>query len=422
MSEFRIKEWKLEDLRDRKIWIPYMCDAAFIFSAVFRSLGYDSEVLPRSDDPLMSLGRKYTEGDQCLPSIVTTEDILKRVFSKDFNEDKEAFFQGKSQGPCRFGRYYMNQQLILHELGVNSPIFTLDNSNSYSGLSAGAKMKAYDGFVAQSMLERALHFTRPFEIDKGKSEGVYSKYLNEFVKITESKLKGKDKPRIVINTHKKELEEKVKEAYHDFSNIKKRDEKKPVIFVTGEIFVRSSSVANQNLIDKIEQLGGVALLEPVTAFFDYVYLTKYFERKRKLKFTFSSLTDFWKAKADVVYTKRDKSQIEHLFDIAEFPEPSMEEVIKAGKNYVDVSYEGEAIVTLGGSDFFAKHVDGIVNAMPFNCMPGMIVNSKTSELRRNNDNIPFLNLSYDGNVDVSRDERLEIFMYQVKERFKCKNT
>lgn len=421
-KKFEVREWKLQDLKNRKIWIPHMCDAAFILSSVFRNLGYDSEVLPRSDDPLMNSGRKYTDGDQCIPSIITTEDILKRVFSQDFQQDKEAFFQGKSQGPCRFGRYYMNQQLILHKLGLdNVPIFTLDNRDSYRGLGTKAKILAYDGIISQGLLEKTLHFTRPFEINKGESQKVYEKYLNEISKIVE---KGIDKRiSILTNNHKLKLIERLEEAYEEFSEIKKTEEKKPLIFVTGEIFVRSSSVANQDLVEKIENLGGVVLLEPVISFFDYTHEDTLRKYKSDLKYDFyRNFFDFIKLKTEDIFTNRDMHNIEKIFDnlFFNFHEPSAKEVVDRGAKYVHPSYSGEAIVTLGSSDYFADKVDGIINTMPFNCMPGMIVNSKTAEFRKNNNNIPFLNLDYDGTIDASRDEKLEIFMYQVKERMGMK--
>lgn len=421
-NSFKVKEWKLEELVDRKIWVPHMSDAAFILASVFRNLGYNSNVLPRSDDSLLSLGRKYTDGDQCIPSIITTEDILKRVFSQDFQEDKEAFFQGKSQGPCRFGRYYVNQLLILHELGKdNVPIFTLDNRNSYGGLGIEAKILAYDGIFAQGILERDLHFTRPFEIKKGESEQVYKKYLNEISKVIEKGIEGKI--YILTGEHTKKLIETLKGAKEEFSRIERKEEEKPVIFVTGEIFVRSSSVANQNLIDKIENLGGVALLEPVISFFDYVHETKLRDYRENLKYDFfSNFLNFLKAKNDIFFTRRDAYKIENIFDgvFGSFHEPSMKNVIERGEKYVNQSYDGEAIVTLGSSDYFSSYVDGIINTMPFNCMPGMVVTSKTNEVRKNNNNIPFLNLDYDGNFDAKREERLEVFMYQVKERMNSK--
>lgn len=417
-NNFKVKEWKLEELRGRKIWVPYMCDAAFILASVFRNLGYDSEVLPRSDDSLLSLGRKYTDGDQCIPSIITTEDILKRVFSEDFKEDKEAFFQGKSQGPCRFGRYYMNQQLILHELKLDSvPIFTLDNRDSYGGLGTEAKILAYDGILAQGLLERELHFIRPFEVNRGESQRVYEKYLKDISEIVEKGLSGNKKLKILTNKHKSELTSKLEEACNEFSKIERKEEEKPVVFVTGEIFVRSSSVANQNLIEKIESLGGVALLEPVISFFDYIHEKRMMSYKESIsRGSFNGLSKFLRTKIDTYIARRDAGQIEEIFEFGLPHDPFANVTIKHGSKYVDSSYEGEAIVTLGSSDYFSSYVDGVINTMPFNCMPGMIVTSKTNEFREKNKNIPFLNLDYDGNFDAKRDERLEVFMYQVKEK------
>ena len=49
-------------------------------------------------------------------------------------------------------------------------------------------------------------------------------------------------------------------------------------------------------------------------------------------------------------------------------------------------------------------------------MPGLVVSSKTNELRAKNNNIPFLNLAYDGHFDSNRDEQLSVFMHHIKQR------
>jgi predicted nucleotide-binding protein (sugar kinase/HSP70/actin superfamily) len=416
---FKVREWKLEELRNRKIWIPHMCDSAFILAAVMRSLGYDSDVLPRSKDSGFSLGRKYTNGDQCLPSIVTTEDILQRVFSPDFKQGREAFFQGKSEGPCRFGRYYMNQQAILHDLEVDAPIFTLDNRDAYSGMGSDAKIRTWDGMIALSLLERSLHFTRPFELVQGTSEGIYDRYLKGISRVIEKRIPGTrmgKRARILANTHKNELVQMIDFGVQEFTEVRRRTEYKPVVFLTGEIYVRASSVANQNLVERIEKLGGVVLLEPVTSFFDYINEFKLREAREE-----RDRKKLLKTQIDVRMMRRDERDISHLFSqlLGDFcHDASASEVIAIGRNYVHEAYKGEAIVTLGASEYFASRVQGIVNVLPFNCMPGTIVSSKTAELRARNNDIPFLNLSYDGHQDPVKDEQLGVFMYQIMERMR----
>ena len=72
---------------------------------------------------------------------------------------------------------------------------------------------------------------------------------------------------------------------------------------------------------------------------------------------------------------------------------------------------------MGKSEDFAKRgLAGIVSVIPFNCMPGNTVTALSQSLRRRHDNIPFLNLDYDGFIDSSRESKIINFMWQVKER------
>ncbi len=77
----------------------------------------------------------------------------------------------------------------------------------------------------------------------------------------------------------------------------------------------------------------------------------------------------------------------------------------------------EAICSMGKAvDFVQRGVDGIVSAIPFNCMPGISVQALSHALRRKYGNVPFLTLDYDGFVDSGRDSRLAGFLAQVRER------
>ena len=53
--------------------------------------------------------------------------------------------------------------------------------------------------------------------------------------------------------------------------------------------------------------------------------------------------------------------------------------------------------------------------MPFTCMPGTVVNAVLKRLREENDNIPYLNMVYEGLEDGNAMTRLEAFVHQTKE-------
>jgi predicted nucleotide-binding protein (sugar kinase/HSP70/actin superfamily) len=85
-----------------------------------------------------------------------------------------------------------------------------------------------------------------------------------------------------------------------------------------------------------------------------------------------------------------------------------------GEKFLDRSFQGEAILSLGkGLEFYRHGASGLVNIMPFTCMPGMIVGGLTNSLRAQAGGMPVLNLAFDGQSQTNTQARLEAFMYQV---------
>jgi hypothetical protein len=48
-------------------------------------------------------------------------------------------------------------------------------------------------------------------------------------------------------------------------------------------------------------------------------------------------------------------------------------------------------------------------------MPGTLVASVSDSLRKDHNNIPFINIAFDGQDSVSVETRLQAFVFQVKE-------
>jgi predicted nucleotide-binding protein (sugar kinase/HSP70/actin superfamily) len=96
-------------------------------------------------------------------------------------------------------------------------------------------------------------------------------------------------------------------------------------------------------------------------------------------------------------------------------EPHTRELIDKAAPYVHPSFEGEAILSVGKSiDLIQRGASGIVNAMPFGCMPGTIVNGLMRGLTMDYD-IPCLSIPYDGSESVTSDIQLEAFMDQARD-------
>jgi hypothetical protein len=48
-------------------------------------------------------------------------------------------------------------------------------------------------------------------------------------------------------------------------------------------------------------------------------------------------------------------------------------------------------------------------------MPGTLIAAVSDSFRKDYDNIPFINIAYDGQDTISLDTRLQAFAFQVKE-------
>jgi len=295
--------------------------------------------------------------------------------------------------------------MVLDELGFNNvPIYAPNQDHRfYDELHVvGDRFSrlGWRAIVATDLLIKLLHETRPFEVNKGETDRLYEHARGL---ITESIERGGD-----------DLEDILKDIVRDFLNIRKTGEKKPIVGIVGEIYIRSNRFSNNDLVRKVEEFGGMAWLAPVAEWITYVNYMAKIKSLRKIKFSnlFNIfLTDY--------YQKKEEHRLESIFEghIKYGREPRIKDIIEKAKPYIHISFEGEAILTVGKSiDFIEKGVSGIINAMPFTCMPGTI-SSAIMKLLQNRYNIPVINIAFDGQGTTNIMTRLEAFMHQVKENF-----
>jgi predicted CoA-substrate-specific enzyme activase len=389
----------------RKVYIPYMSDHAITLSSAFKACGVDAEVMEESDEKTVYWGRKYTTGKECYPCILTTGDMLKTVRKETFDPEKSAFFMPSGGGPCRFGQYHRFHRMVLNEIGfAGVPIYAPNQDDRFYKelhiIGGRFSRLGWRAVVATDLIMKMLHEVRPYEEDKGETDRVYREALLDISRAIEH---GKDGMTEV-------LEDVVKR----FLNIRRKRIQKPIVGVVGEIYIRSNRFSNSDLIRKIEEFGGEVWLAPVTEWITYInYLSK---KKSMTKNRFSNMLN-------IMITERIQNKDEHSMEkifkeyIKYGEEPKAKEIIEKASPYIHVSFEGEAILSVGKSvDFIDKGISGIVNAMPFMCMPGTI-SSAIMKLVQNRYGVPIINVAYDGQGIMNTTTRLEAFMYQVKEHF-----
>jgi predicted CoA-substrate-specific enzyme activase len=388
----------------RKIYLPPMTDHALGIVAAFQACGGEAEALPDSDDETLELGRRLTSGKECYPLILTTGDLAKLLQRPGFNPEKSAFFMPSANGPCRFGQYHRFHRLILDELGYpQMPVYSPDQTDSmYDEIGMVGDdfdLLAWRGFVAIDLLEKKLRETRPYERHAGDADEVYQFYLNEVFEAVRDR---------------RDLPGTLRQARGAFDDVGLNgNAPKPIVGVVGEIYTRANRFSNENAVREIEALGGEVWMPPISEWLLYVnYTAKQLAISHR--HYLSLLQIFLKSRVQ----HKEEHRLVEIFDgsIRNLHEPAIPETINLALDYLHPSFEGEAILSMGKSrDFVRKGASGLVNIMPFTCMPGTVVNSLFKRFREDHDNIPFLNLAYDGQEQTHTRTRLEAFMYQVRQ-------
>ncbi len=396
------QNFRSSGFRKRTVYIPNMSDHSIAVRAAFERCGVPAEVLPESDKTALDIGRKYVSGKECFPYLVTTGDMLRKAFSHDFRPETSAFFMPSGTGPCRFGQYHISHKLVLEKIGLKDvPIFApTQDVTFYRELSmAGSdfSMTAWKGIIAYELLTKCLHETRPYEREAGDAQQLYKAY--------------KEKIYLELcRAGKGNMEDLLKTMRNDFISLPRRDEQRPLIGVVGEIFVRSHKFSNEDLVRKIEELGGEVWLAPVEEWLYYVNAISF--RKALIKRRWS---DMMNISLKRYFQKRIEHRYRRCFSgfLKTLEEPATREIMDNASPYVHESFEGEAVLSVGKViDLVENGAAGIINAMPFGCMPGTIVTALLKAVNREC-GIPCISIPYDGSESLATMLQLEAFMQTI---------
>jgi predicted CoA-substrate-specific enzyme activase len=389
-------------LKNRLVYIPPMADHAHAVAAAFERCGVQAEVLPESELETVEIGRKYVSGKECYPCAITTGDMLKKALSPGFDPSRSAFFMPSGSGPCRFGQYNVFHKRVLESVGLpDVPVFAPNQDEGlYDALETVSDdfvLNAWKGIVAIELLMKCLHETRPYERQKGSSDELYKHHFERLV----NSLRGRNG----------RLEDALKAVRKDFTNLPKTKEKKPLIGIIGEIYVRSNRFSNEDIVRKVEDLGGAVSLATFGEWIFYLNamsIRRYLKRREFSAAAKDALKRFIQIRIEKRYSSPFKKCLRTLH------EPSTKQILRLSDPYIPDTFEGEAVLSIGKSvDLTHRGASGIINTIPFGCMPGTIVAGVMQVVKRDYE-IPFITLPYDGTESSTNEMQLDAFMDQAR--------
>lgn len=387
---------------NKVILIPRMCTHAEALGAAMEAFGVKAVVLPEPDERNLLYSNKVTSGKECLPYRVSLGDFVRFFYegnSYDFGPEDVEGFMASAFGPCRFGKYAVEQIRILREMGFNLQIRTTVSNNAYRDLNLGTGFErlAWKGIVAVDYLEKLLWRTRPYE----KSIGVTDALFNECLTDLANHIRKREK-----------LDYYLREVTTRFESlIDPEKPRRPIVGINGEIYLRSNRFSNRDLVRECEKAGLEVIVSPIGEWLKYITHRNIEDgvRERRLK------------KIVVGYLRQlqlerdEHSVISNFKELIDSREPSIEEILSFSNQYLSPKCGSEAVVSIGAGIEWMENPNfaGVISVMPHGCMPGGIVAAMSENFSRMYGK-PWINLTYDGFLESNNLVKLSNFAEVIR--------
>jgi predicted nucleotide-binding protein (sugar kinase/HSP70/actin superfamily) len=388
------------DAVDKTFVIPRMAPFIEVAGAVMESAGCRVLVLPAPGEQNLLLANRVTSGTECLPYRVTLGDYL-RFFQDNRQDPREVqLLMAGSFGPCRLGKYAIEQDNILRSLGYDTRVHTTVSNSAYRDINLGTATLRYgmDAVFAVDWLERLLWRTRPYETTRGAADALFEDYLK----------------RLAASCRSRErMEPVLAQAAEAF--VRARDDKmprRPLVGINGEIYLRTNTFSNRDLVRACEAAGLEVVVSPMSEWMKYTSFRNLednmrFKRLRKIPASF--------LKHSIL--KRDDARLFSLVESAmgDHAEPSVEETLSKTRRYLSPRCGSEAVLSIGAGLGWMEnpHFAGVISVMPHGCMPGGIVAALAekfaSEYRK-----PWISLTYDGIMETNNQTKISNFAEVIR--------
>lgn len=346
---------------------PQMSPMHFdILEPVFRHHGYNVVILNNDNRSAIDTGLKYVNNDACFPSITTVGQIMEAVLSGKYDTDRLAVIMTQTGGCCRASNYIGFIRRALEKAGLGHiPVVSL-NANGMeknSGFVITPKLLLDSGkaVVYGDLLMRCLYRTRPYEKVNGSADELRNKWRNIAIN------------SLIGRKNKMSFKAVCEGIVGEFDNLPLNDVKKPRVGVVGEILVKYMPLANNHLVELLENEGAEAVVPDLADFLNYciynnVYKHKYLGASYK-----SALTAKLSLKA-IAYLRRHAVQA--LKRSIRFEPPiDIEDIAKLAKPIISIGNQyGEGWLLTGEmAELVRSGAPNIVCIQPFACLPNHVV-------------------------------------------------
>ena len=400
-------------MQDYTILAPNMADIHFsILMNVLREYGYKVELLKNDGRAVVDEGLKYVHNDTCYPALLVIGQLIDALNSGKYDVNKTALLITQSGGGCRASNYIHLLRKALRKAGYGQvPVISLNLSglekNSGFKLKPSMALKALSALIYGDLIMLLKNQVEPYEVNKGETQKTVEKWIADISEMFTRK-KGYSM---------REMKRILPQITKSFADIRVIKVPKVKVGVVGEIYVKYSPLANNNLEDFIKSQNCEVMVPGLLGFFLFKTDNRLEDIKlyggKKLKKIAMTVAIWYLTKIETMLNTAAGAYGDFCVPApyAHIKEKCTE-IIGAGCKM------GEGwLLTAEMMELIESGYGNIVCAQPFGCLPNHIVGKgmirKLKELYPQSNIVP---IDYDpGATKVNQENRIKLMLAIAQE-------
>lgn len=413
-NNIEIVEFTKEMKKDYTILVPDMLPIHFaMLMKVFNAYGYKMEVLKNDSPNVVNEGLKLVHNDTCYPALLVIGQFMDALKSGKYDVDKVALMITQTGGGCRASNYIHLLRKALKKAGLDHvPVISLNSSglekNSGFKYSLPMLIKSVAVVAYGDLLMLLNNQVKPYEVNKGESEALVHLWVQ---KISDQ-----------LNHNKgftfKALRNNIKEITKSFAQVKMTGEKKVKVGIVGEIYVKYSSLANNDLEDFLHEEDCEIMVPGLMGFLMYCVE--------------NGVIDSTLYGGKLVKSRINKAANDFLIKIEDTIIEAIKEhdVFTAPTGFRHLKNLGDKVIGLGSKmgegwllpaeimELIQLGYENVICAQPFGCLPNHIIGKGLiRKIKGIHDDSNIVPIDYDPSATrVNQENRIKLMLAVAKEK------
>lgn len=388
-----------------------------LVDVALQASGYNVVCLPADDREAVNVGLRFVNNDACYPAIISIGQLIEALQSGKYDLQNTSVLMTQTGGGCRATNYIPLLRKALNDAGFPQvPVVSVSMGNQGVESNPGFKFtlpmlkRVAVAFLYGDLFERVVYRTRPYEAISGSVDRLHETWLK---KVEKNVRNGS----FTLFNHN------MKKIIADFDAIDLQDIIKPRVGVVGEILVKYSPTANNDIVRLLEAEGAEAVVPDMVGFMNY-----------------SLYNQIWRYQ-NLGMAKKSKWIAEFAIGLIERIQKPMDRALRASQRFeglhsiYQLADDASKILSIGNHtgegwfltgemiDLLKSDVSNIVCMQPFGCLPNHVVGKGViKELRHQYPKANIAAIDYDPGVSmVNQLNRIRLMLATANKALQSSN-